>query len=608
MLNLAEVSSRVQSPRRLGRADASPAPAEQFPSLGALLIQERRPLIALVLICWLGNFLYFSSFGLYEDDLWQIGRIINHFGFDTFILPWVHWYGGRPLSHFLIRLLAFGSGAAGDLKLLYLFAFLIISTNAILLYVIFRRVAPILLCFLLAVFYSLSPFGTTRMFLVHAFNAHLSVTWALLGLLLSSRGAFKWAYAVSFLSLLTYELPWLLMLGAPFLYLRRMSPRDWRLLARHGLVMAALAGVYALIRLAVGEARLVDTLGRTGLLELSAQIFHAVAYNLSEAGATIAFTFRAVLAQGFTAGTLVALAIAAIVLVVVLRQQPLASGAFDQHRAPSADTASSLFCLAFAGLVVATGYLMSFFNFAAGELTQVAGRGTRAHAVAEVGYALLAATAFTVLLTRPRRPWRRAGALAGLFVLVAYLALYAMKVQEDYARAWRDQLASISAIIPLIGDAGPGDVIIYEQALNAYGAGIETISWSFNVIPGLLFAWPGPELEAPRIMPAPSGWAEHLRAGSDGTLAWTAPQLSGLPRFIEAPLEPGHVIVIQADERGHRRLEPPLVIDGVELLERHEVDERFGPRLADLPFQPLARMIFSEVELATLRSQLDAPK
>ena len=569
LLNLAEVSSRVQSPRRLRRADASPAPAEQFPSLGALLIQERRPLIALVLICWLGNFLYFSSFGLYEDDVWQIGRSINRFSLASLLQPWLHWYGGRPLSYFLLRLFAYGSGVAGDLKLLYLFAFLVISANAVLLYVVFRRVAPLLFCFLVTVFYLLSPFNTTRMFLFHAFLTNLSVTWALLGLLLFSRRAFKWAYAVSFLSLLTYESPWLLMLGAPFLYLRRISPGDWRLLARHGLVMAALAGGYALTRLAVGEARLVDTLGRTGPLELSAQIFQAVAYNLSEAGATIVFTFRAVLGQGFTAGTLVALAIAAIVLVVALREQPPASGAFDHRRAPSPDASSSRFCLAFAGLVVATGYLMSFFNFAAGELTQVAGRGTRAHAVAEVGYALLAATAFTVLLTRPRRPWRRAGALAGLFVLVAYLALYAIKVQEDYTRAWRDQLASIAAIIPLIGDAGPGDVIIYEQALNPYGAGIETISWSFNVIPGLLFAWPGPEFDAPRIMPAPPGWADHLRARSDGTLAWTAPQLSGLRRFIEAPLEPGHVIVIQADERGHRRLEPPLVIDGVELLERH---------------------------------------
>jgi hypothetical protein len=60
-------------------------------------------------------------------------------------------------------------------------------------------------------------------------------------------------------------------------------------------------------------------------------------------------------------------------------------------------------------------------------------------------------------------------------MLVAHLALYAMKIQDDYARAWRDQLASIAAIIPLIGDARPGDVIIYEHgglSCSPFGKGL----------------------------------------------------------------------------------------------------------------------------------------
>jgi hypothetical protein len=398
VFNPAEVRSHGQSVRQTPSAEASSCRAEPFPSLRTLLVRERRPLVAVILICWLANFLYFSSFGLYEDDFWLIGRSINRFSFASLALPWIHWYGGRPLSHFLPRLLAFGSSVTDDIKLPYLFTFLVIAANAILLYVIFRRVAPMLPCFLLAVFYLLSPFSTTRMFLTHAFFSHLSLTWSLLGLLLFSRGALKSAYAVSFLSLLTYESPYLLMLGAPFLYLRRMSPGDWRLLGRHGLVMAALVGVYALIRLALGEARLVNTLETTGLLELSAQIFHAMAYNLELAGATIVFTFRAVLAQGVTAGALVALAVAATVLVVVLRARPFEAGALDHRRTPAGDPPFARFCLVFAGLVVATGYLLSFFNFGAGELTQVAGRGTRAHVGAEIGYALFAATAFAVAL------------------------------------------------------------------------------------------------------------------------------------------------------------------------------------------------------------------
>ena len=545
----------------------------------SLLLRERGPLVAVILICWLGNFLYFAAFGFYEDDFWLIGRSVNHFSFVSLALPWLRWYGGRPLSHSLARLFGSIGAVTGDIKLLYLFAYLEIATNAVLLYLIFRRVAPTLLCFLLAVFYLLSPFSTTRMFLTHACFSHLSLTWALLGLLLFSRGAVKSAYAVSFLSLLTYESPYLLMLGAPFLRLSRISFRDWRLLVRHGIVMGLLVGIYAVIRLALREARLIDTLDKSGWLELGAQVFHAMVYNLGEAGATVVFTFHAVLAQGVTAGTFVALAIAAIVLVVVPGMRSLEVGRPDHDRPAGTNPPFPQFCLAFAGFVVATGYLLSFYNFAAGELTEVAGRGTRAHVVAEIGYALLAATAFAVALTRPQRKWLRACALAGLLTLVAHLALYAMKVQDDYARAWRDQLASIAAIIPLIGDARPGDVVIYEyRGLNADGAGIKTVSWSYNVIPALLFAWPGPELGAPRIMPAPADWARHLRARRDGTLAWTEPELLGLPEFAEASLEPGHVIVIQAAAGGHRRLEPPFVVDGVELLAQRQVDEGSGPR------------------------------
>ena len=109
-------------------------------------IFEKKSLKVLVFlgcIAWIAHFFYFRHFGLYEDDYafiapamgWDLAALSRH------ARVFLTWPQGRPIQFFLPQLSSFIFIGArlGGLQILYIIAFIIVTLNAFLFYIIIER-------------------------------------------------------------------------------------------------------------------------------------------------------------------------------------------------------------------------------------------------------------------------------------------------------------------------------------------------------------------------------------------------------------------------------------------------------------------------------------
>ena len=239
----------------------------------------------LAVINWISHFLYFMRFGLYEDDFANIGIYfgINFSQLVNIILDRLSgWIQGHPFA-FLPVLFTYIAELLGGFHFLYVIAFIIVTINSFLIYKILKKVFPesSILAISGAIAFSLFPPDTTKLYLLHAFVLQVSMTFFLTATIFYLNNKKVWAYLIIIFSLFTYESPFMLFFGIPFLNLKWDKKFRSEYL-KHFIILCSIIVLMFLYRTFAGESRVMEASGDvSGMLTRAITgIFIGPVYNL----------------------------------------------------------------------------------------------------------------------------------------------------------------------------------------------------------------------------------------------------------------------------------------------------------------------------------------
>jgi hypothetical protein len=411
----------------------------------------------LAVLAWTSLFLNGRDYGFYEDDYWAVVPYQNTTWAaltDQVRSAFLQWPQGRPLNHSVPMLFGFVGSLLGGVKGIYVLVFCVLLMNCWLVAALSKCSQSQIPSFLAGAAFIFYPADTTRLLIVHGAHLHLSLTYSLIGLLLlrSSRLPFKiLAYAVSLLSLLSYETAYAIFAVGGIFYLLSFAngSRRWKTVLTHVLSCAIVLAIVVLIRVSFGEARFataasnpVETLWRMasslwiGPMTSLSSYWRAWEYGI------LHLESRAI---WFTAVVLILLLTAIVVLfMTIARQEQRTRGSLPLW-------------LVACGISIAIGsYGLTIINY---PPNQIAGRLTSTHLAAGVGIALavggLLGTAESKL--GPRALLAPAALIA--FAL-AGTAPYFLKIQEDYAAAWSNQKQFWSGVLTALPDLRADDIVL----------------------------------------------------------------------------------------------------------------------------------------------------
>lgn len=218
----------------------------------------------LALINWVSHFLYFKRFGLYEDDYANVGIFL---GIDLPHLLKVItnrltvWTEGHPLAFLPVLFLYIGE-LLGGFQFLYVIALIIVTLNSFLVYKILKKIIPesFVLAIAGALLFSISPSDTTKLYLQHVFILQISLTFFLSATLLYLNNRKALAYLTIILSMFTYESPFMLFFGVPFLT-GNWDKKFLKEYLKHFIILCLMIAIVFLYRKLTGETRALEVSG-----------------------------------------------------------------------------------------------------------------------------------------------------------------------------------------------------------------------------------------------------------------------------------------------------------------------------------------------------------
>lgn len=218
-------------------------------------------LLLLAIVNWVSHFLYFMRFGLYEDDFYNIGRNLgNNFQQLTIVISnhLTNWEQGRPFL-FLFPLFTYISDMLGGLYFMYVIAFLIVTINSFMMYKLLVKIFPqsSILTITGALAFCLFPPDTTKLYLLHALFLQVSITFFLAASLLYLNNKKILSYLTITLAILTYESPFMVFFGVPFLK-GKWDKKFGKEYLKHFIVLCSIIALIFLYRKLSAELRVLD--------------------------------------------------------------------------------------------------------------------------------------------------------------------------------------------------------------------------------------------------------------------------------------------------------------------------------------------------------------
>lgn len=555
------------------------SPSLQRPSITERL-RPAYPLLLVVSVCWVANYLHFTAFGYYEDDWYYYPAAFAH--------PPAAWFGmifglmkqflqGRPLLLLWEALFGYLGAAFSSTTLPYVLAFISLSARSVLLYYVLRLKFPRAFCTIAALFSVLSPLTTMRQSLDTEFflgPAFVMLFTAILIRRLSTLG-FIAAYVLAALTLLTYESVFLLFLSAPLFAAGKWNRKRVRSYAIHLAICALMVAGFILVRHAVGEDRIL-TVSKVGGLELLKQ---TAAFDLrftlysfwSYLYATkVALRELPIEAALYTAGFFVC----ALLLFFHLVSRRLAGHAGWSRLACARRLWWVRNGCVVGLLLVIIGYLTAYFQMSGGPGFPIAGRDTRFSATAVWGSSMFAASVLMLALTFSRRPIPRIAAHAFAISCLSILFIYSFVIQDDYIRAWEYTRNFLSQAVVLTPDLRDNTLIIVHTGAHPQpGFGPVTraasVASSRHGVQVSLQCLSGLWYTAPRIYFVDTDeWKRSLAFGRDGKLHWTQKQIPGGTWGGTDDPVAGRIILLREHEDGSlSRLQDAVAVDGSQIIQ-----------------------------------------
>jgi len=508
-------------------------------------------------VIWVSHFVLFRSLGLYEDDYaivseglgWTLGDLR---GYMRVIATWPE---GRPLHYLLPHVLAFLAGQAGGLSTAYILAYVVQAANAFLFYWLLRRLGLTKGALPGALAFGLFPADTTHTLLVHAFGQHTSLTFLLVAVHLFLSDKRSLAYLSSVGSLLTFESAYMVFLAVPLL----SQPWDRRLLKamlRHAAIWLSLLGLAVLVRIVVGEERMM-TLGSSpgsvtlALSHIVIALWMGPAVSLASFWAGPAWTlthWRWELSVVFSA--------CFVLCLLSFGHWRSGAGAArpESHALPHielfhlshnlalSDGQRQAIRLALVSLpMISIAYGLSFTHF---PPTVTYGRLTSVHLAATFGAALLFASVWAFLLDIDRPRWVGPMVTGLLSVYLSVLVAYRFAIQLDFRQAWANQRQFWTQVVALCPDLNNRTMIFVPNHDLATTRFILTHSWADPIVLPQLYGYGRDWAHAPRLFVVPVDWTQSVvREGQQ--LLWQVPAATWEPHWEALP--DGNIILLEME-------------------------------------------------------------
>jgi hypothetical protein len=499
----------------------------------------------LALVSALTQFLHMRRFGLYEDDYFFVAQAM---GKDPSYLVdrlavFARWTQGRPIGFFLPDLLSFVGDKLGGLTAIYALGFVVVVLNSSLFYLVLRRRQTATVAILGGLGFLLFPADTTKTLLTHDFQLQPSLTFWLLAALAYLAGHRRLPYLVVAGSLLTYESPFVVFLGAPLLD-TPWSRRTWPALGWNALKLGVVFGLGVLVRLVAGEGRAIGA--TSGVLDLLPRMLGSMV--IGPARSLLLFGYGPLRAVPTWSPDVVLLAVGlGLALFWVLRRlpsEPLPPTLGAMLRSP----VGQLFVAGLVLLVLA--YPLAFTHY---PPTAVAGRSTSVHLAATLGGAALCAALGA---------WALALRGVGAALVAAYLALlggYYLTIQRDFVLAWDEQRAFWGQVVACCSDLDDHSVIIVETSEPLGTPMVAANSWADPLVLPLLYRFPPDWPAPPRLFTLGPGWTTRLQRDGAGW-RWLVPGATWDEHWER--LVDGDLVVLRSENGRLVRQTTPLEVDG----------------------------------------------
>jgi hypothetical protein len=516
-------------------------------------------ILSLPFLVFLHGYVLMSRFGIYEDDYFYILPTMSFTSLAEFLgylwsMPTVVPLQGRPLGFFLNEIVSFIFDRSGHIETSYLAGWLIVSLNAVLIFLILRNCMGAAAGFMSAVFYIVFPADTSRMILMHRVFANLTLTFVLVSLALYQRqrtGSVILSYIIAGASVLVYESFYLLFGLAPVLV---RGPIQWRRLIIHLLTIGLILAPVLLVRMISGESRSLQLVG--GFQENLPKIVEAMCFGATTA--LVAYPLRAIdslLHSNACQWLAILIAFAAIAIVLLT----LKSGFAPPERPEENLNTTRWFILFSAGLFATmVAYVLAFRAPYFPPIT-VIGRLSGVHCAAAFGGAMIVGLLFERLLSVSRMS---APAILVSAFFPALIFGFGLEIQnEEYANGWDREKEFWNGVATEAGDIEEGGVILVD--LRGYHAPIGLNS---------LWASLSADYSLPRLVRLPESW--KIMPKLFGFLDWMPHHEEGnaiilesdfLPSQVWPRIEDGQFILLGFQDGVLRRITDKSLVLGKEL-------------------------------------------
>jgi len=533
----------------------------------------------LALVVWIARFLHFQQFGLYEDDYYRVGvalgmtrsQVLSRIQ-EFFLFPGQ----GRPLHDSPIFFFAYLGEQLGDLSTVYLIGYGIVAANALLFYLLLKRVyqqQPFAL--LGGLSFALYPADTTQIYLTHTLGVQPSITFLLIALhCYLARPTRPFSYLFALGSLLCYETLFTVFVTAPLLK-QKWDATLKRELIRHILLVGTLFTGVVIVRLAIGTSP-----NSRGLLSLLLLVGNPIAGPFV---AIATYPYRAIETLFKLKGELLILLPPCFLALGWIFWQLKPSRNFPASPAGTQRWFKRLKLpqsLQNYGTPALTGIVMMVFAYPltlSAPAILISGRGTRVHTAAVLGASLLCASILASLLSAAKARRQRQFAVRGLAAFFSLAIGFGLVVQQDYTTSWAYQRAFWTDVARLVPDVEEGTVIAVEPTglrdtrqwiFFQEPAGvrdtrqIQVNGWSMPFILEQLYQFPPAWKTPPRVYRAHPNWEEKvLASGQELKLDNAVQALKWL--YKSGPkVESSNLIVLSTQDGKLTRRTEPLEVEG----------------------------------------------
>ncbi len=533
-------------------------------------------ILFLLLLLWIARYWNFKKFGLYEDDLTIIPKVMGMNGSQYFNLLVEHlsmlYPHGRPLSNSFEYTFTF-LGGGKDFIDLYLMGFAIVSINICLFYWLLKRLFNQSFALIGGIAFVLFSADTTQAFLTHSHQIHPSLMFLMLGFHSYLSGKRILMYIFSVLVLLTYETPFFMFLVAPLLKMQWDKKLLKEFSINAAILVLIIGGMYV-FRSQVGDFRSVETSFQNLVVT---PILHMIEGPAVALGTYFYRPVQAVFNMNLE--IIVAIIVGFILIFMVVdRTAPegwkgvqslissirkkgfpslrylLGERRFPYELPGDLQKLAKLFLIGAALLVLAYPLTFTIRAYA------ISGRDTRVHIAAVIGAAMVWACIGWLLLALAESFGRRRIVVTLFSVLFAFLVGYGFVIQKDYIDAWKYQQEFWTELTQLTPDAGDGTVILIEPTGLRDMRQIGANTWNLPRVLDQIFIYPSEWENPPRVYRLIPDWQERIVNAEGQFVVNAATVLSPAPLYRVVPST--DVIFIETSSGHLQRKQGLLVLSG----------------------------------------------